>query len=565
MVNKQVQAFENETPNPESESHDRANEKKKKKGSAKPPNIGRAVAAKLAAGDVRGAVRIASSDDSIALPTVDILDKLREKHPPRHPQTIVPPAPTNDDICARLTPQIVARAIRSFPNGSAGGPDRLLPQHLKDLSSTSNGEAGARLLQAITDFANEIVLKAKVPDQLTPYFYGSNLIALRKKDGGIRPIAVGNTLRRLIAKACVFTLGDDIGAFFFPNQLGCGTARGAEIAGHAARRYSELAAGNVLLKIDFKNAFNTVRRDFLLAKVKSSFPAIYPFVYQAYSSDSKLNFGLFELASAEGVQQGDPLGPLLFCLAIQPLVMSCLSELNLWYLDDGTLGGPPDTVLSDLERVVNAEANLGLSINSAKCELIVLSEDEEFREDCLTRFRSVAPDIQATVLNSATLLGSPLSKEAADTVLQEKLKSLEQLTHRLKDLDAHDAYFLLRHCFSIPKLLYTLRSAPCFDSPWLREYDKALNNALENIIGVAMSETAFAQATLPVEFGGLGIRLASSLSLGAFLSSSHGALEGVRACLPVRFGQLVQREPIGCGSHEPLVCCSNRPCRCSSA
>ena len=31
-------------------------------------------------------------------------------------------------------------------------------------------------------------------------FFGANLIALRKKDGGVRPIAVGCTLRRLVAK-----------------------------------------------------------------------------------------------------------------------------------------------------------------------------------------------------------------------------------------------------------------------------------------------------------------------------------------------------------------------------
>ena len=99
--------------------------------------------------------------------------------------------------------------------------------------------------------------------------------------------------------------------------------------------------------------------------------------------------------------------------------------MNLWYLDDGTLGGHPDTVLSDFRRIIGAETHLGLAINPAKCELIVLSEDEGFQQDCLSRFRDIAPDIQLTSLNDATLLGSPLSVNSAELILREKLASLK--------------------------------------------------------------------------------------------------------------------------------------------
>jgi hypothetical protein len=47
------------------------------------------------------------------------------------------------------------------------------------------------------------------------------------------------------------------------------------------------------------------------------------------------------LLSHQGTQQGDPLGMLLFPLALQPLALhvqsECDLELNLWYADDGTL------------------------------------------------------------------------------------------------------------------------------------------------------------------------------------------------------------------------------------
>ena len=40
----------------------------------------------------------------------------------------------------------------------------------------------------------------KVPDQVAPFLCGARLHGAVKKDGGIRPIAVGEVLRRLTSK-----------------------------------------------------------------------------------------------------------------------------------------------------------------------------------------------------------------------------------------------------------------------------------------------------------------------------------------------------------------------------
>ena len=48
----------------------------------------------------------------------------------------------------------VTDVIRSFKAGSAAGPNRLHPQHLKELTSHLVGDASSQLIEAITSFAN---------------------------------------------------------------------------------------------------------------------------------------------------------------------------------------------------------------------------------------------------------------------------------------------------------------------------------------------------------------------------------------------------------------------------
>ena len=91
------------------------------------------------------------------------------------------------------------QAIRSFPCNSAGGPDGLRPQHLVDMTSASAERGGRELLTTLSSFILHI-LEGNTPSSIQPILFGANLIALNKKEGGIRPIAVGQILHRLAAK-----------------------------------------------------------------------------------------------------------------------------------------------------------------------------------------------------------------------------------------------------------------------------------------------------------------------------------------------------------------------------
>ena len=164
---------------------------------------------------------------------------------------------------------------------------------------------------------------------------------------------------------------DAMGLLLAPRQLGYGTALGCEAAVHASRLYlSNLQPGQVILKLDFENAFNCIRRDKMLQAVSNLAPELAPFVLASYSEPSTLFWGETSLRSSEGVQQGDPLGPLLFCLTIHKLTSQLESEFCLFYLDDGTLGGDAEQVLLDLLLVEQGAKELGLSLNRGKCEVI---------------------------------------------------------------------------------------------------------------------------------------------------------------------------------------------------
>jgi hypothetical protein len=111
----------------------------------------------------------------------------------------------------------------------------------------------------------------------------------------------------------------------------------------------------------------------MLSAVAENAPQIYRFCHLAYDNRSLLKFSTREIFSDEGIQQGDPLGPLLFCMAIHPLMLSCKSPLKIAYMDDITLGGAAAVVSDDVAMIKTEGTPKGLFLNVNKCEAITNS------------------------------------------------------------------------------------------------------------------------------------------------------------------------------------------------
>ena len=154
---------------------------------------------------------------------------------------------------------------------------------------------------------------------------------------------------------------------------------GTEKAIHTVRawhRRHQTSSDKVALKLDFTNAINTVSRDAVLSAIRDPFPALARWATWCYQQPTRLQFDDQVVDSCTGVQQGDPLGPLLFAAALQPLAQDLRNaglDIAVHYLDDGVLSGNLHTVSAAALRLVEARAaNIGLRLNLAKSELIAV-------------------------------------------------------------------------------------------------------------------------------------------------------------------------------------------------
>ena len=104
------------------------------------------------------------------------------------------------------------------------------------------------------------------------------------------------------------------------------------------------------------------------------------------------------------MQQGGPLGSLLFSLTINEALSSISCAFVAGYLDDITLGGPMDSVTKEIFNFQSRSKELGLNLNYNKCEVIGLSSTttERWNE---TPYKFIHVNRQI-----ATLLGTPIGR-----------------------------------------------------------------------------------------------------------------------------------------------------------
>ena len=235
--------------------------------------------------------------------------------------------------------------------------------------------------------------------------YNSSRLIPLDKCPGVRPIGVGEVMRRIIGRAIVTCIKNDLKFLGGNLQLCLGQRCGTEHAIHSLREAFEQPETQAILLIDAKNSQFEHRRSSLLMRrhrpssllMRKMF-FVNPFTW-LYKSPSNLYVSHKVLQSREGTTQGDPFAMATYGLAILPLIEK-VSDDNLiqkWYADDGNAAGSVEALKVLLSKLKLHGPSFGYNV--IKCHFIT---EAEFVNDAKNVFKGEEVDI----IDGSRVLGS---------------------------------------------------------------------------------------------------------------------------------------------------------------
>jgi Reverse transcriptase (RNA-dependent DNA polymerase) len=393
-----------------------------------------------------------------------VIEQLNELHPP-YPHAL--------PVCPRDAPSIIIGAdtpenreklrkiLRKLDNGSAGGPSGFTGQHLWTLARDDDCLRGLALI--MQDINN-----GTTGSRLREYITSATLYPLTKKGNGVRPIAVGEILKRAADKYLNSIVGPVIRDLCEPHQFGVGTPGGCERVIHATQAILDSPdKKQTALLVDVKNAFNTLSRAKILERVYAEEKLQVAWRNCDYSLGSPSTLRLpngREIKSTNGVQQGGCLSSGLYAFAKRNGYKAAYDThpdtLHLFaVLDDGTICGPAQDVIDSGIRLEQDHKDDGQEFNWAKCKFLAHPDNELPQPVADFLAARNVPIIR----DATTLLGAPIGwdrRKMATMAMDIHLDSsllFEQLKHPA--LPPQEAMLIMRNC-TVPIPVYLSRVLP---------------------------------------------------------------------------------------------------------
>ena len=223
----------------------------------------------------------------------------------KHPQVNSPPTPTDPAPPPVHVAEVdVITALKSFPNGSAPGPSSFRANHFKEAVFCPSPDHANNAIQALLGVVN-LLCAGRAPPEVVPHLCGASLFAYKKKDCGLRPIAVGEILRRLTSKCISRGVQAEAFCVLTPLQVGVGVPVGCEAIVHAVAHVQEDANIHPAERwtlLDFSNAFNSVDRGSMFREVRDRIPSMAAWMESCYMAQPFLCLGEHTILSSCGVQ-----------------------------------------------------------------------------------------------------------------------------------------------------------------------------------------------------------------------------------------------------------------------
>ncbi|KAL0207423.1 hypothetical protein P9112_012051 [Eukaryota sp. TZLM1-RC] len=234
-----------------------------------------------------------------------------------------------------MAPEVFS-VIQKRPRGKSAGLSGISIDHIKAAVISSED-----CLVSLTKFFNRILTgQHKYLEELRC----SRLTALVKNSKmDVRPIAVSERIHNNFSACCLIRFNETAKTILLPFQCGINTTDGVSSAIFATDVLFRQNESNVCMSLDFSNAFNSLSRCCIHGALLQYMPELIPYFQSTNSTNSNLHFGNSILGSSSGVKQGDPLGPLLFCLVIHPILLQIQEMVPslkmIAYMDDVVLIG----------------------------------------------------------------------------------------------------------------------------------------------------------------------------------------------------------------------------------
>ena len=470
----------------------------------------------LAHGNVSKAAGVLDSLP-LAPPTAATLSELQRLHPTSAPPH-APPPPAQPTAPAYIDADEFLRVLDTLPKSSAAGPSGWTYEHLR---------AGALAREPTRDALRGLVndlLAGLVP--LCPLLTASRLVALQKPSGGVRPIAVGESLLRL-ACLCALRTVPTLGASLAPFQLGVGVPGGPQALSHALRAGMADTA-TVTIRLDLENAFNRLDRTVMLQAVADRAPSLLPLATYLYSEPSSLHVGWAPdaqpISCSSGVLQGSPLSPTCFAVAFQPT----LQGLHATVPDAAAVALHDDTFVQGTVEDAVAAARYVIAahdVNAAKTQVHCADPQVAAHAASLLGCQAVSDGL--------VIGGIPVGTEAFErTHVESRCTKTEQLVDTLLGLplSPQSQWALLSGSLQ-HRDVHLLRGVPwtTAENAFARLQERLLDGFCRISSIAELSPLQRARLLMPIRHGGFGLaRFEKDVADAAFLAAgglAHSALQ----------------------------------------
>ena len=435
--------------------------------------------------------------------------QLREKFPGAQEAqlgTLVfgPTEQVPDSIFQQINEEMVREAaLKTKGSGSPSGVASNGFQRM--MACKSFKKSGTNLYSAIATMMRRLCNEYVDPCSIEAIL-ANHLIPLDKGEGKVRPIGVGEVIRRITGKCVMSVTKQDVIDACGSLQVCTGHKSGSEAAVHAMRSIFDADDTDVVLLIDASNAFNSLNRAAALHNISVLCPSIATYVINTCPRHARLFvMGGKELLSVEGTTQGDPVAMSLYAVSLQPVIahlQTSSSAKQCWFADDATGSGTLENVKGWWDELSSSGPALGYLLNAKKCWLITKPEKEE---EARAVFRATAINITmegykhlGTALGSRSYFEEYVGENVEDWV--DQVIKLAEFAVSQPQASYVAFTFGLWHRWT-----YFLRTLPDIAN-LLQPLERAISDVLiPALVEHQVAETERDLLTLPVRMGGLGL------------------------------------------------------------